>query len=57
MGADADAVLDARLQVRGVYGLRVADASAFPTMPSCNTNGPAMATGWRGAEIILAGNQ
>lgn len=57
MGADADAVLDARLQVRGVYGLRVADASAFPTMPSCNTNGPAMATGWRGAEIILAGNR
>lgn len=56
MGAGLDAVVDARLQVRGVFGLRVADASVFPTMPSCNINGPAMATGWRAAEIIREGN-
>lgn len=55
MGDDADAVVDARLRVRGVSGLRVADASIFPTMPSCNINGPTMATGWRAAEIILQG--
>lgn len=57
MGSDKDAVVDARLQVRGVYGLRVADAAVFPTMPSCNINGPVMAVGWRAAEIILAGNE
>jgi choline dehydrogenase len=56
MGSAPGAVLDARLQVRGVFGLRVADASVFPTMPSCNTNGPAMGVGWRAAEIIRAGN-
>lgn len=56
MGSSPDSVLDARLQVRGVFGLRVADASVFPTMPSCNTNGPAMGVGWRAAEIIRAGN-
>lgn len=53
MGDDPGAVLDARLNVRGVQRLRVADAAVMPTMPSCNTNGPAMAVGWRGAEIIL----
>lgn len=57
IGSTPDAVVDARLQVRGVYGLRVADASVFPTMPSCNINGPVMATGWRAAELILAGNR
>lgn len=57
MGSSPDAVLDSRLQVRGVFGLRVADASIFPTMPSCNTNGPAMGVGWRAAEIIRAGNR
>lgn len=57
MGSAPDSVVDARLQVRGVFGLRVADASVFPTMPSCNINGPVMALGWRGAEIIRAGNR
>lgn len=56
MGSSPDSVLDARLQVRGVFGLRVADASVFPAMPSCNTNGPAMGVGWRAAEIIREGN-
>lgn len=56
MGSSTDSVVNARLQVRGVFGLRVVDASVFPTMPSCNINGPVMATGWRAAEIIRAGN-
>ena len=55
MGTDpATSVLDARLRVRGVEGLRVCDASAFPNLVAGNTNGPAMMMGWRGAEIILA---
>ena len=54
MGGDGAAVVDDRLRVRGVHRLRVADAAIMPAMPSCNTNGPAMAIGWRGAELILA---
>ncbi|MGC2033131.1 MAG: GMC family oxidoreductase N-terminal domain-containing protein, partial [Steroidobacteraceae bacterium] len=44
MGADADvmAVLDARLKVRGVEGLRVVDAGAMPTITSGNTNSPTL---------------
>lgn len=57
MGSDADSVVDERGQVRGVFGLRVADAAIMPTMPSCNTNGPAIGIGWRMAEIICAGNR
>jgi choline dehydrogenase-like flavoprotein len=57
MGSSSDAVVDARLQVRGVYGLRVADASIMPTMPSSNINGPCLAIGWRGGEIIRDGNK
>ena len=56
MGSSADSVVDARLQVRGVHGLRVADASVMPTMPSSNTNGPSLAVGWRAGEIIRQGN-
>ncbi|WP_231639098.1 GMC family oxidoreductase [Sphingomonas profundi] len=46
-------VVDARLRVEGVDGLRVADLSIFPTNVSGNTNAPAMAAGWRAAELIL----
>lgn len=53
MGADASAVLDPRLRVRGVEGLRVADISAMPSMPSGNTQAPAMAFAWRASEMIL----
>lgn len=52
MGSDADSVVDERLRVRGVTGLRVADISVFPTMVSGNTNAPAMAAGWRAADLI-----
>jgi choline dehydrogenase len=57
MGADSDsmAVLDARLRVRGVAGLRVVDAGAMPIITSGNTNSPTLmmaekAAGWIRAE-------
>jgi choline dehydrogenase len=54
MGADpATSVLDERLRLRGVQGLRVCDASAFPNLIAGNTNAPAMMMGWRGADLIL----
>lgn len=55
MGPDpATDVVDARLKVHGLAGLRVVDASIFPLLPSGNINGPAMMTGWKGADLILA---
>lgn len=54
MGLDADAVVDARLRVRGVRGLRVADCSIMPTMASSNTNAPAMMIGEKAADLVLA---
>jgi choline dehydrogenase len=52
MGADEASVVDPQLRVRGVVGLRIADMSIMPTIVSGNTNGPAMAIGWRAAELI-----
>ncbi|TPQ50611.1 choline dehydrogenase [Prosthecomicrobium hirschii] len=55
MGPDpADHVVGPDLKVHGVDGLRVADASIFPTVPSGNTNAPAMMVGWMAADRILA---
>jgi choline dehydrogenase len=55
MGAAvANSVVDPKLRVHGVEGLRVCDASVFPNLIAGNTNAPAMMMGWRGAEIILA---
>lgn len=53
MGGDADAVVDETLTVRGVAGLRVADASIMPIVPSGNTNAPAMMIGEKAADLIL----
>jgi choline dehydrogenase len=52
MGADAGAVVDGRLRVRGVAGLRVADASVFPRLPGGNTNLPVMMVAERAADFI-----
>jgi choline dehydrogenase len=54
MGAadDPQAVVDTRLRVRGVSGLRVVDCSVMPTTISGNTNAPAMAMAWRAADLI-----
>lgn len=56
MGADEAAVVDPRLRVRGVEGLRVADTSIMPTIVSANTNGPAMMIGFRAAQFIAEDN-
>lgn len=54
MGGDpATSALDPELRLRGVNGVRVCDASAFPTLPGGNTNAPAIMMGWRGADVIL----
>ncbi|NAZ35262.1 GMC family oxidoreductase [Rubellimicrobium sp. CFH 75288] len=55
MGRDpARSVLAPDLTVRGVEGLRVADASAFPTLPGGNTNAPAILVGWKAGDLILS---
>lgn len=53
MGRDPASVVDERLRVRGVAGLRVVDCSVMPGLISGNTNGPAMATSWRACDLIL----
>jgi choline dehydrogenase len=54
MGAGPDAVVDPSLRVRGVQGLRVADASIMPSIVSANTNTAAMVIGERAADLVRA---
>ena len=52
MGADAASVVDPELRVRGVDGLRVADASVMPVIIRGHTNAPAIVIGEVAADLI-----
>ncbi|HEX4462408.1 MAG TPA: GMC family oxidoreductase [Polyangia bacterium] len=54
LGTAADSVVDLELRVRGVRGLRVADASVIPSVPVSALNAPSMLVGWRAAELLRA---
>lgn len=53
MGPEGRGALDARLRLRGVEALRVADASAFPNVTSANTNAPTLMLAMRAADLAL----
>ena len=54
MGSGKHAVVDPQLRVHGIDGLRIADASVIPVIPSCNTNAPVVMIAERAADFILA---
>ncbi|UWR22604.1 GMC family oxidoreductase [Sulfitobacter sp. S190] len=56
MGTGKDAVVDARLRVHGITGLRVADCSIMPEIVSGNTNAPAIMIGEKASDLMLEDN-
>jgi choline dehydrogenase len=57
MGSGREAVVDAKLRVHGVLGLRIADASVMPTIPSANTNAPTVMIGEFASRLLVAGSR
>ena len=57
MGTDADSVVDPELKVRGVEGLRIADASVMPAIIRGHTHAPAVVIGEKAADLIAADNR
>jgi choline dehydrogenase len=55
MGSGHDAVVDAELRVRGIEGLRAADASVMPTIPSAPTHAPTVMIGEFASRLLVAG--
>lgn len=53
IGPPGQGVVDERLRVHGIHGLRVVDASVMPTLASSNTNAPTIMVGERGADFVL----
>jgi len=57
MGQDPRSVVDPELRVRGIAGLRVADASVMPTVVSGNTNAASIMIGEKCADLVRSGAQ
>jgi choline dehydrogenase len=55
MGSGREAVVDAELRVRRVEGLRIADASVMPTIPSADTNAPSVMVGEFASRLLVDG--
>jgi choline dehydrogenase len=55
MGPGREAVVDVELRVRGTLGLRIADASVMPTIPSANTNASSIMIGEFASRLLVAG--